>query len=189
MVCNPIRMPQREDQVEELVSLEFGDKPLVLLVGELAGVVFEYSLGCLATRCIKQHDRYRCDVIPIRLGDAGDLLGQDPHGDPVVPGGEPEIDQLPRATLDIFRRGAVIKYEKGVGPREEEAGHPKFKLDLMLQAGDYKYVRIAVHKALVCLVLDKCGAEEHYVVKLTPERAAQLVQKVLCLTGIGWPHD
>ena len=59
----------------------------------------------------------------------------------------------------------------------------------MLQAGDYPDVRIAVHEALVCLVLDKCGAEEHDVVKLASEGAPQLVEKILCLTGIGGSHD
>ena len=59
----------------------------------------------------------------------------------------------------------------------------------MLQAGNYKDVRIAVHEALVCLVLNKSGAEEHDVVKLASEGAPQLVQKVLCLTGISGPHD
>ena len=59
----------------------------------------------------------------------------------------------------------------------------------MLQAGNYPDVRVAVHEALVCLVLDKSGAEEHDVVKLTSEGAPQLVQKVLCLTGIGGSHD
>ena len=53
----------------------------------------------------------------------------------------------------------------------------------MLQAHDHKDVRIAVHEALVCLVLDKSGAEEH------AEGAPQLVYKILCLTGIGGPHD
>ena len=86
MILNPIRVPQREDQVGELALLEFGDERLVLLVGELARVVFEDGLGRLATGCVEEHDR--CDVIPVRLGDAGDLLGQDPHGDPLVPGGE-----------------------------------------------------------------------------------------------------
>ena len=59
----------------------------------------------------------------------------------------------------------------------------------MLQAHDHKDVRVAVHEALVCLVLDKGGAEEQDVVKLAFEGAPQLVQKILCLTGIGGPHD
>ena len=83
-----------------------------------------------------------------------------------MPGGEAEIDQLPRAALDIFRRGAVVEYEEGVGPRKEVAGHSQLGLDLVLQAGNDKDVRVAVHEALVCLVLDKGGAEEHDVVKL-----------------------
>ena len=102
-------MSQGKDQVGELVPLEFGDKLLVVLVGKLACVVFKDGLGRLATGCVKQHDR--CDIVPVWLGDAGYLLGQDPHRDAVVPGTEAEIDQLPRATLDIFRRGAVIQYE------------------------------------------------------------------------------
>ena len=102
-------MSQGEDQVGELILLEFGDKVLVLLVGELAGVVFEYSFCSLATGRVEEHDR--CNIISIWLGDAGDLLGQDPHGDSIVPGAEAEINKLPRATLDIFRRGAVIQYE------------------------------------------------------------------------------
>ena len=59
----------------------------------------------------------------------------------------------------------------------------------MLQAHDHKDVRIAVHETFVCLILDKCGTEEHDVVKRAPEGASQLVQKILCLTGIGGPHD
>ena len=173
VILNPIRVPQGEDQVGELVPLEFGDELLVLLVGELACVVFKNGLGCLAGWCVEKHDR--CDIVPVRFGDAGYLLGQDPHRDAVVPGTKPEIDQLPRATLDIFRRGAVIQYEQGVGSREEEAGHPQPVLDLMLQAGNYKDVRVAVHEALICLVLDKSGAEEHNVVKLASEGAPQLV--------------
>ena len=100
MILNPVRVPQGEDQVGELVSLEFDDELLVLLVGELAGVVFEYGLGSLATGSVEEHDRG--DIISVWFGDAGYLLSQDPHGDAVVPGAEAEIDQLPRATLDIF---------------------------------------------------------------------------------------
>ena len=59
----------------------------------------------------------------------------------------------------------------------------------VLQAHDHKDVWIAVHKAIVGLVLNKGGAEEHDVVKLALEGASQLVQKILCLTGIGGPHD
>ena len=169
------------------MPLEFGDKLLVLLVGELAGVVFEYSFCSLATRCVEEHNRG--NIISIWLGDAGYLLGQDPHGDSIVPGAEAEIDQLPRAAFNIFRRGAVVEYEQGVGAREEEASNPQPVLDLVLQAHDHINVRVAVHEALVGLVLDKGGAEEHNVVKLALKGAPQLVQKILCLTGIGRPHD
>ena len=48
-VRDPIRMSKSEDQVGKLVLLKFGDKLLVLLMGELAGVVFKDSLGGLAT--------------------------------------------------------------------------------------------------------------------------------------------
>ena len=154
---------------------------------ELARVVFEDSLSSLATGCVKQHDRG--DVIPVGFGYASYLLGQDPHGNSVVPRAEAEIDQLARASLDIFRRSAVIKYEQGVGSREEEAGQPQPVLDLVLQAGDDKDVRVAVHEAPVSLVLDKGGADEHDVVKLAPEWTPQLVEKIMRLTGIGWPHD
>ena len=157
MILNPVRMSQGEDQVGELMLLEFGDKLLVLLVGELAGVVFKDSFCSLATGRVEEHDRG--NIIPVWLGDAGYLLGQDPHGDSIVPGAESEIDQLPRAALDIFRRGAVVQYEQGVGAREEEASHPQLGLDLMLQAGNYPDVRVAVHEAIVCLVIDKSGAE------------------------------
>ena len=106
-----------------------------------------------------------------------------------MPGAESEIDQLPCATLDIFRRGAVVEYEQGVGAGKVVAGHPQPALDLMLQAHDHKDVRVAIHEALVCLVLNEGGAEEHNVVKLAPEGAPQLVQKILCFTGIGGPHN
>ena len=100
MILNTVRMSQGEDQVGELVSLEFNDKLLVLLVGELAGVVFEYSFCSLTTGRVEEH--YCGDIISVWFGDAGYLLGQDPHGDAVVPGAEAEIDQLPCAALDIF---------------------------------------------------------------------------------------
>ena len=187
MIFNPVRISQGEDQVGELVLLEFGDKLLVLLVGELAGVVFKDSLGSLATGCVEENDRG--NIISIWFGDAGYLLGQDPHGDSIVPGAEAEIDQLPRATLDIFRRGAVVEYEQGVGAREEEACHPQPVLDLVLQAHDHKDVRIAIHEAFVGFIFNEGGAEEHNIVKLALEGAPQLVQKILCLTGIGGPNN
>ena len=83
MIFNPVRISQGEDQVGELMLLEFGDKVLVLLVGELAGVVFKDSLGSLATGRVEEHN-----IISIWFGDAGYLLGQDPHGDSIVPGAE-----------------------------------------------------------------------------------------------------
>ena len=138
MVLDPVGIPQCEDQVGELVSLEFGDKLLVLLVGELACVVFKDGFSGFTRGGVEEHDRG--DIIPIRLRDAGYLLGQDPHGDAVVPGAEAEIDQLPRAALDIFRRGAVVEYEQGVGPREEVAGQPQPVLNLMLLSTKPLYV-------------------------------------------------
>ena len=48
-VRNPIRISQGEDQVGEFVLLKFGDKLLVLLMGELAGVVFKDSFCSFAT--------------------------------------------------------------------------------------------------------------------------------------------
>ena len=53
MVLDSIGMPQREDQVGELVPLEFGDELFILFVGELAGVVFEDGLGRFAGWCVK----------------------------------------------------------------------------------------------------------------------------------------
>ena len=142
-------------------------------MGELAGVVFKDSLGSFATGRVEEN--YCGNIVSVWLGDAVYLLGQDPHGDSIVPGAESEIDQLPRAALDIFRRGAVVENEQCVGAREEVAGHPQPVLDLVLQAHDHKDVRIAVHEALVCLVLNEGGAEEHDVVKLAPKGSPQLV--------------
>ena len=62
-------------------------------------------------------------------------------------------------------------------------------LDFMLQTHDHEDVRIAVHEAGISCVLDKSGAEQHDVVKLASEGAPKLVQKILCLTGIGGSHD
>ena len=59
----------------------------------------------------------------------------------------------------------------------------------MLRAGNHENVRIAVHEALVGLVLDKSGEEEQYVVKLASEWAPQQVQKILCFARVGGPHD
>ena len=53
VVLDPIGMPQREDQVGKLVSLEFGDELFVLLVGELTRVVFEDGLGRFAGGRVK----------------------------------------------------------------------------------------------------------------------------------------
>ena len=187
MVFDPIGMTQREDQVGELASLEFGDELLVLLMTNLARVVFEDGLCRLARRGVKQHDSR--DIVPVRLGDTCDLLGQDPHANPIVPGGEAKIDQLARAALHVFRRGAVVEHEQGVGPREEVAGHLQLGLYFVLQAGNDPDVRIAVHEALVRSIFNEGGAEEHDVVKLAPERAAQLVEKILCLAQVGGTHD
>ena len=107
-VLDPIGVPQGEDQVGELAPLEFGDELFVLFVGELAGVVFEDSLGRLAGGRVKDHNR--CHVLAKRLGDAGYLLGQDPHGDALVPGTKPEIDQLARAAFHIFGSRTVVEY-------------------------------------------------------------------------------
>ena len=63
-----------------------------------------------------------------RLGNAGYLLGQDPHGDAVVPGTKPEIDQLARAAFHIFRSRAVVEHKERVGPREEEASQAITKM-------------------------------------------------------------
>ena len=52
-VLNPVRMSKSENQVGEFVLLKFGDKLLVLLVGELAGVVFKNSFCSLATGCVE----------------------------------------------------------------------------------------------------------------------------------------
>ena len=109
MILNPIGVSKGEDQVGELVPLEFGYKLLVLLVGELAGVVFKDGFSSLTTRCVEEHDRG--NIISIGFSDAGYLLGQNPHGDAVVSSAEAEIYQLTRAALDIFRRGAVIEYK------------------------------------------------------------------------------
>ena len=173
MVLQPIRVPQREYQVGELAPLKSCDELLVLLKPHLARVVFEDGLCCLARRGVEQHDRG--DIVPVRLGDTCDLLGQDQHANPLLPRREPEIDQLARAAFHVFRGGAVVQHEQGVGPREEVAGHPQLGLDLVLQAGDDNDVRVAVHEALVRPVLNEGGAKEHDVVKLAPKRAAQLV--------------
>ena len=109
VILDPIGVPQGEDQVRELAPLEFGDELFVLLVGELAGIVFEDGLGRFAGGRVKEHDR--CHVLAKRLGNAGYLLGQDPHGDAVVPGTKPKIDQLTRAAFHIFRSRAVIQYK------------------------------------------------------------------------------
>ena len=109
VVLDPIGMPQGKDQVRELAPLEFCNKRFVLFVGELAGVVFKDGLGRFAGGCVKEHDR--CHVIAKRLGNAGYLLGQYPHGDAVVPGTKPEMDQLTHAAFYILGGGAVIQYK------------------------------------------------------------------------------
>ena len=99
---------------------------------------------------------------------------------------KPRLTSCPVRPLTSFDAAQSSSMNRA---REEEAGHPQPVLDLVLQAHDHKDVWIAVHEALVCLVLNKSGAEEHDVVKLALEGASQLVQKILCLTGIGWPHN
>ena len=187
MILEPIRVPQREDQVGELSPLKPCDKLLILVMAKLARVVFEDGLCRFAGRGVEQNDRG--DIVAIRLGDACDLLGQDPHAYPIVPRGEAKINQLARAALHVFRGGAVVEYKQGFGASEVEAGHPQLDLDLVLQAGYDPDVRVEVHEAFVCLVFNERGAEEHDVVKLAPERAAQLVEKILRLTGVGGPYD
>ena len=132
-------------------------------MGELAGIVFEDGLRRFARGRVKEHDR--CHVFAKRLGNAGYLLGQDPHGYAVMPCTEPEIDQLARAAFHVLGGGAVVKHKERVGAHEEVAGQLQPGFNLMLQAGNHENVWIAVHEALVGRVLDKSGAEEHDVVK------------------------
>ena len=73
VILEPIWVPQREDQVGELAPLKFGDELLVLIMAKLARVVFEDGLCRFARRGVEQHDRG--DIVAIRLGDAGNLLG------------------------------------------------------------------------------------------------------------------
>ena len=86
------------------------------LASELAGVVFEDSLGRFAGGRVKEH------VLAKRLRNAGYLLGQDPHGDAVVTGTKPEIDRLACAAFHIFRSRTVVEHKERVGPRKEVAG-------------------------------------------------------------------
>ena len=72
MVLDTVRMSQGEYQVGELMLLEFNDKLLVLLVGELAGIVFKDSFCSLATGRVEEH--YCGDIISVWFGDAGYLL-------------------------------------------------------------------------------------------------------------------
>ena len=156
-------------------------------MGELTRIVFEDGLRRFARGRVKEH--YRCHVFAKRLGNAGYLLGQDPHGYAVMPCAEAEIDQLARAAFHVLGGGAVVEHKERVGAHEEVPGQPQPGLDLMLQAGNHENVRIAVHEALVGRVLDKSGAEEHDVVKLASEGAPQQGQKILCLARVGGPHD
>ena len=156
-------------------------------MGELAGIVFEDGLRGLAGGRVKEHDR--CHVFAKRLGNAGYLLGQDPHGFSVMPCTEPEIDQLARAAFHVLGGGAVVEHKERVGAHEEVAGQLQPGFNLMLQAGNHENVWIAVHEALVGRVLDKSGADEHDVVKAPPKGAQQQVQKILCLARIRGAHN
>ena len=69
------------------------------------------------------------------------------------------------------------------------AGHPQLELDLVMQAAYDPDVRIAVNEALVRLVFNEGGAEEHDVVKLASEGAAQLVEKILRFARVSGTHD
>ena len=171
----------------ELAPLEFSNKLFVHLVRELTRVVFEDGLRRFAGGRVKEHDR--CHVLAKRLGNAGYLLGQDPHGDAFVPCTEAEIDQLARAAFHVLGDGAVVEHKERVGTHEEVAGQSQPGLDLMLQADNHENVRIAVHEALVGRVLDKSGAEEHDVVKAPPKGALKLVQKILCFARIRGAHN
>ena len=171
-------MSQGKDQVRERAPLKPRDKLFVLLLCELARIIFKDGFRSLTGRCVKEHDR--CNVIPVGFGNTCDLLCQDPHRDAVMPGTEAEINQLARATLDIFRRGAVIEDEKGVVPAKKKLASCNH-----ISISCCKHT---INEAIIGLVFDKCGAEEHDVVKLASEGASKLVQKVLCLTRVGRAH-
>ena len=106
--------------MEELASLEPSYKLFVLLVRELAGIVFEDGLRRFARWRVKEHDR--CHVFAKRLGNAGYLLAQDPHGYAVMPCTEPEIDQRACAAFHILGGGAVVEHKERVGAHEDVAG-------------------------------------------------------------------
>ena len=102
----------------ELAPLEFGDELFVLIVGELAGIVFEDGLRSFAGGCVKEHDR--CHVLAKQLGNAGYLLGQDPHGDAVVLGTKPEIDQLAWRPFTSFEAAQSSSINRVLVPAKKE---------------------------------------------------------------------
>ena len=51
----------------------------------------------------------------------------------------------------------------------------------MLQADNHEDARVFIPEAVVSCIFNKGGAEENDVVKLPPEGATQLIQKILCL--------
>ena len=154
---------------------------------KLAGVFFEDGLRGLGRWRVEKNDR--CHVLAERLRDAGELLCQHPHTDARVACREAEFDQLSGPPFDVFRGGAVIKNDESVVAFENETSELQPRFDMVLLADYYIQPRVSLTKPVQRSVIGEGRADQHNVIKLALESAAELVQQKLSLARVGRAND
>ena len=154
---------------------------------KLARVFFEDGLRGLGRWRVEKNDC--CHVFTERLRDAGELLCQHPHTGAGVACREAEFDQLSGPPFDVFRGGAVIKNDESVVTFEIETGQLQPRFDMVLLADYYLQPRVFLTKPVQRSVVGESWADQHNVIKLALESAAELVHEKLSLARIGRPND
>ena len=120
--------------------LQLCNLPLEIILGKIARVFFKSSLRGLGQQRIKQHESRH--ILPERLCDAGELLGQHPNADAGVASGKAELEQLPGPPFHVFRGCPVIKDDESIDAFKTQ------KVNLVLLADDLIQPRVSFGEAV-----------------------------------------
>ena len=94
------RVVKREYKVEELALFQLCNQLLEVILGKLACVFFKDGFRCLGRRRVKQNDLGH--ILPERLCNTGELLGQHPHANACVSSQKAKLDKLSSPPFHIF---------------------------------------------------------------------------------------
>ena len=132
-------------------AFQLCDKTFVLFMRKLSST---HSLRRLLLEGgVKKQDGFH-----IYPGDAGHLLGQNPHAEAAVAGTKTKIRQLACAAFHVFRSGAVVKNYERVGFLKKKTSNKEVGFHLVLLTVDDVNAWLVVHEVVVGFVKNKCWA-------------------------------